>query len=235
MDNRVWEDNASATPPAAPTTPSTGYPSDGDSAGGVEATTGGAYWFHQIGEELRAVIEAAALTPDETALDQMITALDLMYAPRAVGKVEMFAMDTAPAGYLKANGALVSRTTYAALFAAIGTVFGVGDGSTTFALPDLRGEFLRGWDDGRGIDTGRVFGSSQSEAVSPHSHLISIPEYGGYVQSSGSGTFGAIVSRSAVGDYNPANSYNWRATDVVIGGSTELRPRNIALLACIKY
>lgn len=68
------------------------------------------------------------------------------------GTVIAFASSTAPTGYLKANGALISRTTYASLFAAIGTTFGAGDGSTTFALPDLRGYFPRGWADGRGID-----------------------------------------------------------------------------------
>ena len=71
------------------------------------------------------------------------------------GTIIIVAKNTAPTGYLKANGALISRTTYATLFAAIGATFGVGDGSTTFALPDLRGEFIRGWDDGRGIDTSR--------------------------------------------------------------------------------
>ncbi|WP_336145552.1 phage tail protein, partial [Klebsiella pneumoniae] len=67
-------------------------------------------------------------------------------------------------------GAAVSRTTYAALFAVTGTVFGVGDGSTTFNLPNLRGEFVRGFDNGRGIDTSRVFGSAQSGAVESHNH-----------------------------------------------------------------
>ena len=76
-----------------------------------------------------------------------------------------FAGQTAPVGWLKANGAAVSRTAYAALFAAIGTTYGAGDGSTTFNLPDLRGEFMRGWDDGRGIDHGRVLGSAQGDAI----------------------------------------------------------------------
>ena len=57
-------------------------------------------------------------------------------------------------GWLKANGAAVSRTAYGDLFAKIGTVFGSRDGSTTFNLPDLRGEFIRGWDNGRGVDSG---------------------------------------------------------------------------------
>src|SRR5690554_5601112 len=81
-----------------------------------------------------------------------------------------FARATAPTGWLKANGAAISRETYADLFAAIGTTFGEGDGSTTFNLPDLRGEFVRGWSDGKDVDSGRVFGSSQLSANAAHTH-----------------------------------------------------------------
>ncbi|KYG64795.1 hypothetical protein AZI86_11360 [Bdellovibrio bacteriovorus] len=77
------------------------------------------------------------------------------------GLVSAFSVNTCPAGWLEANGATVSRTTYSALFSAVGTTFGAGDGSTTFQLPDLRGEFIRGWDHGRGVDSGRTFGSWQ--------------------------------------------------------------------------
>lgn len=69
------------------------------------------------------------------------------------GTIAWFGAATPPEGYLACNGAAVSRTTYAALFAAIGTTFGAGNGTTTFNLPDLRGEFIRGFDGGRGIDT----------------------------------------------------------------------------------
>ena len=78
------------------------------------------------------------------------------------GSVYTFAGSTVPTGWLKCNGALLSRTTYASLFAVIGTTYGAGDGSTTFALPDLRGEFVRGVDDGRGVDAGRTLGSAQA-------------------------------------------------------------------------
>ena len=78
------------------------------------------------------------------------------------GSVYTFAGSTVPTGWLKCNGALLSRTTYASLFAVIGTTYGAGDGSTTFALPDLRGEFVRGADDGRGVDAGRTLGSAQA-------------------------------------------------------------------------
>ncbi|AXP07711.1 putative tail-fiber protein [Sinorhizobium phage phiM6] len=91
------------------------------------------------------------------------------------GTVIMHAANTAPTGYLECSGAAVSRTTYSDLFAVIGTVFGAGDGSTTFNLPNLRGEFVRGWDNGRGIDTGRVFGSAQAANISSHTHAIDPP------------------------------------------------------------
>lgn len=90
------------------------------------------------------------------------------------GMIAAFARNTPPTGWMKANGAAISRTTYAALFAAIGTTFGAGDGATTFNLPDMRGEFLRGWDDGRGIDSGRAFGSFQDQAYLSHAHTASV-------------------------------------------------------------
>lgn len=95
--------------------------------------------------------------------------------PQAVptGSVHMMATTTAPSGYLKCNGSAISRTTYAALFAIIGTAHGNGDGSSTFNVPDLRGEFVRGWDDGRGIDSGRNFGTSQSDNNKQHNHTAS--------------------------------------------------------------
>lgn len=78
-----------------------------------------------------------------------------------VGRLEIFAVQSAPPGYLQCNGATASRDTFSDLFAAIGTTFGAGNGTTTFTLPDTRGMFIRGWDNGRGIDTGRAFGSRQ--------------------------------------------------------------------------
>jgi len=95
--------------------------------------------------------------------------------PQAVptGSVHMMATTTAPSGYLKCNGAAISRTTYAALFAIIGTTHGAGDGSSTFNVPELRGEFVRGWDDGRGVDSSRNFGTSQSDGNKQHNHSAS--------------------------------------------------------------
>ena len=75
-----------------------------------------------------------------------------------------------PAGYLECNGAAVSRSTYSALFAVIGTTYGSGNGSSTFNLPDLRGEFIRGFDNGRGVDSGRSINNPQGSANQSHNH-----------------------------------------------------------------
>ena len=138
------------------------------------------------------------------------------------GAVNFFAMSTAPSGWLKANGAAVSRTTYADLFTAISTTFGAGDGSTTFNVPDGRGEFFRGWDDGRGVDSSRVFGSTQTDIIKNHTHGLNaaICDDGGVVYNVSGGGRGSAV-------YATGNNSG--------GSAVETRPRNLALLACIKY
>jgi microcystin-dependent protein len=181
------------------------------------------------------------------------------------GAVQFFARNTAPAGWMKANGATISRTTYAALFAAIGTTFGAGDGSTTFKIPDLRGEFPRGWDDSRGVDSGRSFGTAQTQDYQSHAHSGTTLGGGSHNHTgsttgagahahnlsggnvSGSSVVsigGASVTRNyptdGVGDHSHGLYVDWAADHAHsfttgASGSTETRPRNIALLACIKY
>jgi len=86
------------------------------------------------------------------------------------GSVFCMAVATIPTGYLECDGSAVSRTTYSALFAIIGTAYGTGDGSSTFNLPDLRGEFIRGFDNGKGTDNGRAIASAQTGDNQSHSH-----------------------------------------------------------------
>lgn len=154
------------------------------------------------------------------------------------GAVAHFALSSAPAGWLKCNGATISRVTYADLFAAIGTTFGAGDGSTTFNLPDLRGEFLRGLDDGRGVDASRALGSAQGHSLQSHNHQIPTgggndPCYGITDTSWVYGSNNSPVSGQYATTYPVAEAANINGT---IGTfRAETRPRNIALLACIKY
>ena len=97
-------------------------------------------------------------------------------------------------------------------------------GSTHFRLPDLRGEFVRGWADDREVDTGRTFGSSQADDFKSHTHASNIDAPGADIAfSSSGGTAGRGVA------------YTRTTSNVGLEGGTETRPRNIALLACIKY
>ena len=228
------------------------------------------------------------------------------YSGAPPGVVEFFAMNAAPVGWLKANGALVNRVTYASLFAATGTLFGVGDGSTTFALPDLRGEFLRAWDDSRGIDAARAFGSAQADLTETHTHTFTgsalaahthtgstgnesadHTHYSGVAANTGTasvnhahglaaggvfagntgtdwltGAGGNIVKHQSATNQAGADHYHYLSVGVTSAGrsvahthvmypdaitagtpagtvgsfgGTETRPRNVALLACIKY
>ena len=136
------------------------------------------------------------------------------------GLVSYFAASFAPAGWIACNGAAISRTVYARLFAVLGTHYGAGDGSTTFNLPDLRGEFIRGWDSGRGLDAGRIFGSVQGDEIRSHHH--GTPYTWGVVSNTSNG-------RSVMMEGN--NSMAWTSNS----GGNETRPHNMALLPCIKY
>lgn len=163
--------------------------------------------------------------------------LDTSSSGTPAGTVIFYAASTAPTGYLKANGAAVSRSTYATLFAAIGTTFGVGDGSTTFNLPDLRGEFVRGWDDARGVDSGRAFGTAQLDQM----QLLQ----GSFNASPYTATFSGVITAFAAGStvgtgggsrgtytFASSGSANARTSST---NSGETRSRNVALLACIKF
>jgi len=138
------------------------------------------------GNNLADVIDKAA---GRANLDVFSKSETRTMAP--AGLVASFARSAAPTGWLKANGAAVSRTAYADLFAAIGTTYGAGDGFNTFNLPDLRGEFIRGWDDGRGVDGGRALGSSQAGAVQSHTHTATAADAGSHAHTGTATSAGA--------------------------------------------
>jgi phage-related tail fiber protein len=173
------------------------------------------------------------------------------------GMVQAFAQSTAPAGWLLCNGAAVNRTTYSDLFAAIGTVYGAGDGSSSFNLPDLRGEFLRGWDASRGVDTNagvnpRGFASVQKGTAISYNLPKSENLGGGYEVGSAGNDMPTARRESGVdyvvkSDYVPSSAHHNTAgprrsntggeawiTDAGWGGGAG-RPRNFSLLLCVKY
>lgn len=152
------------------------------------------------------------------------------------GAVMDFAMQAAPAGWLVCDGSQISRVDFAALFAAIGTTWGAGNGSTTFTLPDFRGEFRRGWDGGRGVDAGRAFGSGQLDALQGHRHHFT-DGAGGQLGISTTNTIGSGSTTRFLGPGVSGDVVRAPKTDGANGTprtGPETRPRNIAVLTCIK-
>lgn len=131
---------------------------------------------------------------DATRLNELVTGIRQSVA---VGTIMSRAADSDPEGYLYCNGQAVSRTEYSELFAEVGITYGAGDGLTTFNLPDFRGYFPRGFDDGRGLDTGRVFGSEQDDELGSHDHNIQ-----GY----------AVLRTYSYGNPDPVASFNYSGT-----------------------
>ena len=164
------------------------------------------------------------------------------------GAVMAFAMQAPPIGWLACDGSAVSRTQYKNLFDAIGTTFGAGDGSTTFNLPDLRGEFIRGWDNNRGVDPGRQFGSWQEDALQNITGSITVKPTSS-IQFLTDGGQSSIITEGALGITSYSNKMsidNGPTTTLYPDGiffdasrsartASETRPRNVALLYCIKY
>ena len=179
-----------------------------------------------------------------------------------VGTVIWYAGSSAPAGYLKANGDSIangSGTTqgitanFSELYAVVGST-----------LPDLRGEFIRGWDDGKGTDSGRAIKSTQSGQNAQHNHTATssssstqaahshslnyerkLVEDTGWARitdirreggdgDGGADTFTNDTTSGFMNNATPAITTT-TTTSIANQGGTEARPRNVALLACIKY
>lgn len=188
--------------------------------------------------------------------------IDILNKLIPAGSIIAVTTSQAPVGYLKANGSAISRTAYSRLFSAIGTTYGAGDGVNTFALPDLRGVFLRGLDDGRGLDANRVLSNSpQSDAVqiptptnaSAGGNFIALfvsttatPNY----------TFGRVDAINDLVEYIPqpqpappvpvgftvgnfgydgAGNHGASISRGIQNYASETRPVNMAVTLCIKY
>ena len=158
-----------------------------------------------------------------------------------VGHVAAYAGNVVPLGYLECNGAAVSRTTYVNLFGVCGILYGAGDGTTTFNLPDLRGYFVRGWDDSAGVDVGRVLGSTQADLVGPitdpgHKHTDA-----GHTHSDtgADSTFGGTSGPDSMQSWTGTHTTGSGVADIQsnttgITGGTETRPKNVAMMYIIK-
>jgi microcystin-dependent protein len=158
-----------------------------------------------------------------------------------VGSIVMWPTENVPDGYLVCDGSTVSRLLYADLFSVIGEMYGSGDGSTTFNLPDMRGMFIRGWNETRRDE----FADPESELrLKPKKNGATIPE-GNHVGTIQSDTFkrhshhsdsqgNCSITSGGSMRYPWSQSYGgiWE-TDYE--GGIETRPKNISMMFIIKY
>ncbi|WP_323164496.1 phage tail protein [Pseudomonas atacamensis] len=138
-----------------------------------------------------------------------------------VGATVAFPLDKVAPGFLELDGSVKSIAVYPDLAAFLGTAFNKGDeGAGNFRLPESRGEFLRGWDHGRGVDAGRLIGSWQADEFKSHVHQVDAP-------ANPNGLGQDKVARGNRSDNNgtPVTS---------AAGGSETRPRNLAVIWCIK-
>lgn len=148
---------------------------------------------------------------------------DLLGGLTAAGLIYVFAGSTAPTGFLKCNGASLSTSTYANLFGAIGYAYG-GSGSN-FNVPDLRGYFVRGWDDGRGVDSSRTLGSSQADAYQQHRHSLQ----------RGTSENGCCRDDGGAPQVDCSNLCGMSGSVMNATGGNETKPRNYAMMFIISY
>lgn len=171
------------------------------------------------------------------------------------GTIVATGRNTPDPGYLECNGAAVARVgTYAALFAAISTRYGAADGTVNFNIPELRGEFLRGWDHGRGVDAGRVQGGAvQASDLGSHAHAITIPAIPAHSHTYGpiTGTYGLNGQTYAASQFHSGSGDSERGSYTMVTsaaggvaatpvnttstGIAETRPRNVSVMFQIKY
>lgn len=219
VDN-LLELKASLNSPALTGTPQSTTPDRGNNSTRIATT---AYTIDAI-----SVLEAS-ITAALTSLTDLVN----QTRPVPTGSVFYLATSTVPNGYLEANGSAVSRVTYASLWQALGSP-NTGNGSTTFNLPDLRGEFIRGWDHGRGVDADRTLGSSQASENLAHNHGMPGDDQLGWY---GNG-YGGWTNTSRGGfPYDARSSYGGGAQiyNTTTDGGLESRPRNVALMPIIKW
>ena len=148
-----------------------------------------------------------------------------------IGSYIQFAGSQAPAGFLVCNGGEISRTTYSALFAVIGTTYGSGDGSTTFNLPNLTDRFLQG-----STTSGTVKNAGLPNITGGNLYL-----YGDEALPKGDAALGADLYR---GNYTPPPGNNYgdyvvyfdaSRSNSIYGSSSTVQPPALTCLICIKY
>jgi len=185
-----------------------------------------------------------SVTTDKLANDSVTTdKITFENSLVPTGAVFHFASASAPTGYLVCDGSTIPNgqgtvqgktANFSALYAIVASTYG-----SAGQLPDLRGEFIRGWDGGKGVDSERQFGTFQSDLYKSHKHSIIMShevnggkDNVGYPAVDGSAPYVFHSENEPDGSYTQPGGYG---NPLYSSGGVETRPRNIALLPCIKY
>lgn len=210
---------------------------DGDPAIGTPATIVSDDWLNAVQEEMCSVIEGSGETLSKPSNAQLLGAIrKLIDLASPVGTVVMGYFTVAEPGFLLFDGVLRNRADYPRLWAAMSArgfvvteaawaggqrgFFSDGNGSTTFRLPLLGGQFPRIVDGGAGVDPGRGVGSLQADQNLAHTHLEGGGPYAthGFIEGGGDG-FSTAQPRSQTGS----------------SGGGEARPKNVAFGAMVRF
>lgn len=151
------------------------------------------------------------------------------------GTIIHYAGRTVPSGWLICNGANVSRTDYAALFAAIGTIYGAGNGSTTFGLPNLDGRFLEGTTYTGSVGT---YHSAGLPNITGQINKLPTPWIGLLYEQNGALKPVNVGDKAYGGNSNGSNfrlELDASGANEIFGNSTTVQPPSMALLPCIKF
>lgn len=210
-----------------------GYFIDSDPIGSGNGTPAIAAWVNDPTQALYAALNHFGLTPSDTP--ENINDSDMIRLIQKilpVGAIIPVAFNTNPATLniraLACEGGVIAQATYPDLYAAIGATWNTGgEGAGNFRLPDFRGYFLRGWDNGAGIDAGRGFATLQADANLSHVHPVA-----------GSAPFAEISAVLTYGATNILPEHPISVAPAVVAtaiGGTEARPKNKAIRYLIRY
>jgi hypothetical protein len=232
------------TPPLGSTDPNAVY-IDGDESTGTEGSIVPAAAIEHPMREIQNAIIEGGLTPNKGNQTQLATIIKkLSTQSRRIGDPFWHLGETPPVGAMQFAGQILDRVEYSDLFnslqnanrnikfateaekitGSLNGCWGLGDGSTTFSVPEMRGEFIRSWGGDREVDSGRLLGQYAADEFKSHIHSGSRVPISAVT---GTNTRGIVLDNTSVA---PSVQDITNAT-----GGSETRPRSVAWMLCFYY
>jgi microcystin-dependent protein len=212
------------------------------------STTNYAFNLPLVNDPIDADLWGGQLNANWTSLDALLktTSDDATRALALidVGDIKATARSAAPAKWLLCRGQAISRTTYSALFAAIGTTYGIGDGSTTFNIPDIGGRVIAGSEASAtrlnsgvsGVDGATLGSAGGNQAMQQHTHAVTDP---GHVHSTGFNwatvAGGSLAANATASALNAQNGVNSATTGITIQNTGTGTSQNVQPTIVLNY